>query len=346
MSRILTMRKALTEAFFQEMERDPTVIMLGEDIAGGRGAGGQRDAWGGDLGITKGLIGRFGEERVLDMPISEQAYLGMAVGAAISGLRPVAELMYVDFVGIAFDAMLNQAAKYRFMLGRKMPLPVVLRVQYGAGFRAGPQHSQTLYSLFTHIPGLKVVVPATAHDAKGLMMSAIRDDDPVVYFEHKVMYGEVKDEVPETMEPIPFGQARLVRAGRDVTIVAIGRMVYVALRAAAALAAQGIEAEILDPRTLSPLDLDSIIDSVESTGRLVVVDESHPRCSLAADIIAQISERAFDTLRAAPRAITAPHSPIPFAPSLEDAYLPSTERVVAAVLDMLDRKASARGVSC
>src|SRR5690606_35290970 len=233
----LTMRQALSEAFRQVMEEDPTVIMMGEDIAGGMGAPGELDAWGGDLGITKGLIGQFGMERVLDTPISETAYVGAAVGAATAGLRPIAELMFVDFMGVCFDQLLNQAAKFRYMFGGKTKTPLVLRTQYGAGFRAGAQHSQSLYPLFTHIPGLKCVVPATAYDAKGLMIAAVRDDDPVIFFEHKVMYDEVKDDVPERPYAIPFGEANVIEEGDDATIVAIGRMVHFALAAARALRA-------------------------------------------------------------------------------------------------------------
>ena len=225
MARILSMRQALSEAFRQVMDEDPTVIMMGEDIAGGMGAPGELDAWGGDLGITKGLIGRFGMERVLDTPISETAYVGAAVGAATAGLRPIAELMFVDFMGVCFDQLLNQAAKFRYMFGGKTRTPLVLRTQYGAGFRAGAQHSQSLYPLFTHIPGLKCVIPATAYDAKGLMIAAVRDDDPVIFFEHKVMYDEVKDDVPERPYAIPFGEANVIEEGGDATIVAIGRMV-------------------------------------------------------------------------------------------------------------------------
>src|SRR5512134_899597 len=219
MARILSMRKALSEAFRQVMEADPTVIMMGEDIAGGMGAPGELDAWGGDLGITKGLIGRFGIERVLDTPISESAYIGAAVGAATCGLRPIAELMFVDFMGVCFDPLLNQAAKFRYMFGGKTKTPLVIRTQYGAGFRAGAQHSQSLYPLFAHIPGLKVVVPATAYDAKGLMIASVRDDDPVIFFEHKVMYDTVSDDVPEPAYTIPLGEANVLEEGDDVTIV-------------------------------------------------------------------------------------------------------------------------------
>jgi len=331
MARILSMRQALSEAFIQAMEADPTVIMMGEDIAGGQGAAGERDAWGGDLGITKGLIGRFGEERVLDTPISETAFIGAAVGAATAGLRPIVELMFVDFIGVCFDQLLNQAAKFRYMFGGKTMTPLVVRTQYGAGFRAGAQHSQSLYSLFAHIPGLKCVIPSSAYDAKGLMIAAVRDDDPVVFFEHKVMYDSIRDEVPERPYAIPFGEANVVREGDDVTIVAIGRMVHLAREAAVALAREGIECELIDPRTISPLDEDTILDSVRRTGRLVVVDEDYPRCGMAADIAALAAEKAFPSLKGPIMKVTPPHTPVPFAPALEDLYLPNPERIAAAV---------------
>ena len=335
MARILTMRQALSEAFRQVMEEDPTVIMMGEDIAGGMGAPGELDAWGGDLGITKGLIGQFGMDRVLDTPISETAYVGAAVGAATAGLRPIAELMFVDFIGVCFDQLLNQAAKFRYMFGGKTRTPLVLRTQYGAGFRAGAQHSQSLYPLFTHIPGLKCVIPATAYDAKGLMIAAVRDDDPVIFFEHKVMYDEVKDDVPERPYVIPFGEANVIEEGDDATIIAIGRMVHFALAAARQLRADGLSCDVIDPRTISPLDEDTILESIEKTGRLVIVDEAYPRCGMAADISSIVAEKAFASLKAPIRKVTPPHTPIPFAPNLEDLYLPSPAKIAAAVRELV-----------
>jgi pyruvate dehydrogenase E1 component beta subunit len=274
-------------------------------------------------------------ERVLDTPISETAYVGAAVGAATAGLRPIAELMFVDFMGVCFDQLLNQAAKFRYMFGGKTKTPLVLRTQYGAGFRAGAQHSQSLYPLFTHIPGLKCVIPATAYDAKGLMIAAVRDDDPVIFFEHKVMYDEVKDAVPEPAYAIPFGEANVIEEGDDATIVAIGRMVHFALAAARQLRAEGVACDVIDPRTISPLDEDAILESVEKTGRLVVVDEAYPRCGMAADIASIVAEKAFPALKAPIRKVTPPHTPIPFAPNLEDAYLPSPEKIAAAVRDII-----------
>ena len=298
MARILTFRKALSEAFRQVMEEDPRVIMMGEDIAGGQGSPGEQDAWGGDLGITKGLYGRFGAARVLDTPISETAYLGAAVGAATAGLRPIAELMYVDFIGVCFDPLLNQAAKLRYMFGGKAKLPLVVRTQMGAGLRAGSQHSQCLYPIFAHVPGLKCVVPSSAYDAKGLMIASVRDDDPVVFFEHKVMYDTISDDVPERSYAIPLGEANVIRDGDDVTVVALGRMVHMATEAAAVLEGEGISCEVIDPRTISPLDEETILESVERTGRLVIVDEAYPRCGFAADLSSIVAEKAFHALKA------------------------------------------------
>jgi pyruvate/2-oxoglutarate/acetoin dehydrogenase E1 component len=335
MARILTFRKALSEAFRQVMEEDPRVIMMGEDIAGGQGAPGEQDAWGGDLGITKGLYGRFGPARVLDTPISETAYLGAAVGAASAGLRPIAELMYVDFMGVCFDPLLNQAAKIRYMFGGKARLPLVVRTQMGAGLRAGSQHSQCLYPIFTHIPGLKCVVPSSAYDAKGLMIASVRDDDPVVFFEHKVMYDTISDDVPESPYAIPLGEANVIRDGDDATIVAVGRMVHMAIEAATSLEREGIDCEVIDPRTISPLDEDTILESVRRTGRLVIVDEAYPRCGFAADLSSIVAEKAFPALKAPIRKVTPPHTPVPFAPNLEDLWLPDAIKVAAAVRGLM-----------
>ena len=292
-----TMRQALNEALAQEMRRDPTVIVLGEDISGGMGTLGEDDAWGGPLGVTKGLMPEFGRERVLDTPVSEMGFIGAAVGAAATGLRPVAELMYIDFLGVCLDQIFNQGAKFRYMFGGKARVPLTIRAMYGAGLRAAAQHSQCLYPIVTHLPGLKVVIPSSPYDAKGLLTQSIRDDDPVVFLEHKAMYDETED-VPDEAFAIPFGQAKLTREGGDVTIVAIGRMVLLANEAADGLAKEGICCTVLDPRTVSPLDKDSIIQSVESTGRLVIVDESSPRCNLATDISALVAQNAFHAVNA------------------------------------------------
>ncbi len=323
-------RQAINEALAQEMERDPRVVIMGEDIAGGLGAPGEDDAWGGVLGVTKGLMGKFGRERVLDTPITESGFIGAAAGAALRGLRPVAELMFVDFMGVCFDQIFNQAAKFRYMFGGKATTPLVIRTMFGAGFRAASQHSQCLYPIFTHIPGLKVVIPSSPYEAKGLLIQAIRDDDPVVFFEHKVMY-DVEEEVPDEPYAIPFGEARFVREGDDVTIVAFGRMVSLASQAAEALAKEGVSCSVIDPRTTSPLDLPTILESVRETGRLVLVDEASPRCNLATDISAQVAEQAFDALKAPIRMVSPPHTPVPFAPALEDEFVPNAEKIAAAV---------------
>ncbi|MEV8593407.1 alpha-ketoacid dehydrogenase subunit beta [Streptomyces sp. NPDC052013] len=336
MARTISYREAINEALRQEMERDPSVIVMGEDNAGGAGSPGEEDAWGGVLGVTKGLYHRF-PGRVLDTPISESAFVGAAVGAATRGLRPVAELMFIDFMGVCFDQIFNQAAKFRYMFGGKAVTPVVVRTMYGAGLNAAAQHSQCLYPLFTHIPGLKVVLPSSPYEAKGLLIQAIRDNDPVIFCEHKALY-DMTGEVPEDSYTIPFGEANVVRDGDDVTIVALGRMVSVAEEAAAELARQGVQAEVIDPRTTSPLDSDTILESVENTGRLVVVDESTPRCSMATDISALVTQEAFGALRAPIEMVTAPHTPVPFAQTLEQLYIPDAQKVANAVKKTMDWK--------
>ena len=325
-------RAALNEAMRQEMERDSSVIVMGEDIAGGMGAKGEQDAWGDVLGASKGLLGEFGRDRVFDTPISESAFIGAAAGAAVAGLRPIAQLMFVDFFGVCGDQIINQIAKFRYMFGGKATTPVVIRTLFGAGTRAASQHSQCLYPIFTHIPGLKVVIPSSPYEAKGLMIQAIRDDDPVIFFEHKAMYDDV-EEVPDEPYAIPLGQARIVRAGSNVTVVALGRMVKLAVQAADALAREDVQCEIIDPRTTSPLDMTTILESVGRTGRLVIVDEASPRCNIATDISAQVAQSAFRALKAPIGMVAPPHVPVPFAPGLEDAYIPSPARIADAVRD-------------
>jgi pyruvate/2-oxoglutarate/acetoin dehydrogenase E1 component len=338
MARKLSFRNAINEALAQEMERDSRVIIMGEDVSGGTGSPGETDAWGGPLGVTKGLSKRF-PKQVLDTPISESGFIGAAIGAAASGLRPVAELMFVDFMGVCFDQIFNQAAKFRYMFGGKATTPVVVRCMIGGGFRAAAQHSQILYNVFTHIPGLKCVVPSSPYEAKGLLIQSIRDDDPVMFFEHKMLY-DVEEDVPEGAYTIPFGEANILREGKDVTIVALGRMVMLAVQAADTLAREGISCEIIDPRTTSPFDADTVLDSVENTGRLVVVDEAHPRCSMATDIAALAAQEAFDALKAPIQMVTAPHTPVPFSPALEDLYLPNAEKIVAAVRNIRQKAAA------
>jgi acetoin:2,6-dichlorophenolindophenol oxidoreductase subunit beta len=329
-------RQAINEALRQEMERDPRVILIGEDISGGMGAPGEDDAWGGVLGVTKGLMPKFGRERVIDTPITESALIGAAAGAAATGLRPVAELMFVDFLGVCFDQIYNQAAKFRYMFGGKSRTPLVVRTMYGAGFRAAAQHSQCLYNIFTHIPGLKVVLPSNAYEAKGLLIQAIRDDDPVIFLEHKAMYDE-ETEVPDEPYTIPFGEANVSREGDDVTIITMGRMVNFSNQVADKLSKDGISCTVVDLRTTSPLDTETVLETAAETGRVVVVDEAHPRCNMATDISALISQEAFDKLKAPIKMVTAPHCPVPFTPSLEDLYVPSPAKIEAAVHSVLGR---------
>jgi len=328
-------RDAINEALFLEMRRDPRVIVLGEDVSGGAGGtSGERDAAGGIFGVTKGLITEFGAGRVIDTPISESAIVGAGAGAALAGLRPVAEIMFADFVGVCLDQIYNQAAKFRYMFGGKTGCPLVIRMSMGAGMGLGAQHSQTIYPMLTAVPGLKVAIPSTPYDAKGLLLSAIRDDDPVVFFEHKALYPR-KGEVPDGDYTVPFGESALVREGEHVTVVALARMVSFAEKALDALAKEGITADLIDPRTTSPLDADTIYESVESTGRLVIVDESPPRCSIASDIAGLVASNAFHALKAPIQMVTAPHVPVPFARELERAYVPGPARIEAAIREVL-----------
>lgn len=334
MARKITFQQAINEALDQEMARDEDVVIMGEDVVGGAGTEGEMDAWGGVLGVTKGLWGKYGD-RIMDTPISESGFVGAAVGAATAGLRPVCELMFIDFMGVCFDQIYNQAAKFRYMFGGKAETPVVIRTMVGAGFRAAAQHSQCLYPMFTAVPGLKVVIPSNPYDAKGLLIQAIRDNDPVIFCEHKVLY-TVEGEVPEDSYTIPFGEADIAREGEDITVVALGRMVHQALEAANTLSSDGISCEVVDLRTTSPLDEETILESVENTGRLVVVDEANPRCSIATDISALVAKKAFEHLNAPIEMVTAPHTPVPFSGALEDMYIPSPDNIVSAVKSVMD----------
>jgi pyruvate dehydrogenase E1 component beta subunit len=284
--------------------------------------------------VTKGLVAEFGHERVLDTPITESGFVGAAAGAAATGLRPIAELMFADFMGVCFDQIFNQAGKFRYMFGGKAVTPLTIRTMYGAGMRAASQHSQCLYPVFTHMPGLKVVVPSSPYEAKGLLIQSIRDNDPVVFFEHKMLY-DMSEEVPDEPYTIPFGEANVTREGDDVTIVAMGRMVVFANQVADKLEAEGIGCTVVDPRTTSPLDEDTIIECVEDTGRLVVVDESSPRCNMATDISAIVSQSAFGALKAPIKMVTPPHTPVPFAPEIEDIYIPNPDNIEAAVREVV-----------
>ena len=340
MARKISIRQAINEAIDQEMQRDPTVVVMGEDIVGGTGSPGEADAWGGVLGVTKGLYAKHGN-RLMDTPLSESAYIGAAIGAATCGLRPIAELMFIDFMGVCLDEIFNQAAKFRYMFGGKAETPIVIRAMCGAGFRAAAQHSQMLTPVFTHIPGLKVVCPSNAYDAKGLLIQSIRDNDPVIFLEHKNLYGH-ESEVPEESYAIPFAEANIVREGKHATIVTYGQTVHRSVEAANALAREGVECDVIDLRTLSPIDMDTVIESVENTGRLVCVDEANPRCSIAADVSATVAQEAFDALKAPIQMVTAPHTPVPFSPALEDLYVPSVDAIAGAVRKTMggERKAA------
>jgi pyruvate dehydrogenase E1 component beta subunit len=330
-------KDAITEAMRQEMERDEKVILLGLDVAGGAGTvtlDKERDSWGGVLGVSKGLYPLF-PDRVIDTPISESAYIGAAVGASACGMRAIGELMFADFLGVCFDQLYNQACKFRYMFGGKAVTPVTIRTMIGAGFSGAAQHSQSPYSIFAHVPGMKCIIPSNPYDAKGLLCAAIEDDDPCVFFEHKALY-TMKGDVPEEYYTIPLGQANVVREGKDVTIVALARMVQFAEKAAKKLAKDGIECEIIDPRTISPLDKDTIYASVEKTGRLVVVDEDNDRCGFAADVVGMVSQDLFGSLKGAPQMVTPPFCPVPFASNLEAAYIPNANDVEAAVRKTLE----------
>jgi pyruvate/2-oxoglutarate/acetoin dehydrogenase E1 component len=331
-TRELTYAEAINEAIRQEMRRDPTIVLLGEDVAGGAMIDHLQhsEAWGGVMGVTRGLVQEFGRDRILDTPISESGFVGAAIGAAATGLRPIAELMFVDFHGVCWDQIFNQGAKLRYMFGGKATCPIVIRTMIGAGLNAAGQHSGCHYSVFTHMPGIKTVVPATPYDAKGLLVSSIRDDDLVVFFENKTLYA-LKGEVPAENYAIPLGKADIKRPGRDVTVVAISRMVHTSLVAAQTLAKDGIDVEIIDPRTLSPLDETTILESLAKTHKLVVVDEDNPRCSIATDIAALAADKGFDLLDAPVKLVTPPHTPVPFSTPLEQFYLPGPGAVVDTI---------------
>ncbi len=334
----VSMAKAINDAICQEMRRDPTVILLGEDVAGGAGLTHLKgeDAWGGPLGVTKGIGAEFGPGRVWDTPISESAFVGTAIGAAATGLRPIVELMFVDFLGVCFDQIYNQGAKMRYMFGGRARVPLVIRTMIGGGLGAAAQHSGCLYSLFTHFPGLKTVVPSTPYDAKGLLISSIRDDDLVIFFEHKAMYG-MTGAVPDEPYTVPLGKAEVKRQGSDATAVGIAKTAHTCLEAAELLEKEGISLEVIDLRSLSPMDEETILTSVAKTQRFVAVDEANPRCGMAADLAALVATKAFDRLVAPIRMVTAPHTPVPFSPVLEQFYLPSAEKVVEAVRSIVKK---------
>jgi len=323
--RKITYREALREALREEMKRDPTVFLIGEDI--GR-------YWGGAFKVTKGLAEEFGDERVRDTPISESAIIGVSVGAAITGMRPVAEIMFGDLTALAMDQIANQAAKIRYMFGGQAKVPLVVRTPFGGGVNIAAHHSQSLEAWFMHVPGLYVAVPSTPYDAKGLLKSAIRTDTPVIFCEHKLLY-PMEGPVPEEDYTVPFGSADIKKEGSDVTIFATMYMVHKALEAAKELEGQGISVEVVDPRTLVPLDKKAIINSVKKTGRIVIVTEDCKTAGVSAEIAAVVAEEALDYLDAPIKRVTTPDVPIPFSPTLEQFVIPDEKRIVKAVKEVV-----------
>lgn len=325
-SRELYFTEALREALAEEMRRDPKVFLLGEDLG----------VYGGCFGVTRGLLAEFGPERVRDTPISEASIVGLAIGAALLGERPVVEIMFMDFLTLAMDQLVNHAAKFHYLYGEQAKVPLVVRCPAGAGRAYGATHSQSLEAWLLHVPGLKVVAPATAADAKGLLKSAIRDDNPVIFIENKVLY-QWRERVPEGEYTVPIGRARRVCSGTDVTLVAYSRMAREAEKAAAVLAQEGISAEVIDLRTLAPLDIGMVVESVAKTGRVVLVEEGTRTGGVCAEIGMQIFEHAWDYLDAPIRRVTAPDIPIPFAPELEAAVIPTAADVVAAARALVEK---------
>ena len=323
--RKITYRQALREALREEMRRDSSVFLLGEDI--GR-------YWGGAFKVTDGLAEEFGEERVRDTPISESAIVGTGVGAAITGMRPIAEIMFGDLTALAMDQIANQAAKIRYMFGGQASCPLVIRTPFGAGVNIASHHSQSLEAWFMHVPGLQVVVPSTPYDAKGLLKTAIRGSNPVFFCEHKLLY-PVEGEVPEEEYTIPFGVAEVKRKGSDVTVVATMYMVHKALNAAAELENEGVSAEVIDPRTLTPMDKKTIVDSVKKTGRLVVVSEDCKTGGVSAEIASVVLEEAIDYLDAPIKRVTGADTPIPFSPPLEQYVIPNEKTIIKAVKEVV-----------
>ncbi len=326
-TRELTYVKAFNEGMHQIMAEDPDVFLIGEDVAG----------YGGVFHMFDGLLDTYGQKRVKDTPIAEQAIIGLGVGAAARGLRPVCDLMFMDFIGVAMDQIFNQAAKMKYMFGGAVSVPLTITTAGGAGMSAAAQHSQSLEAWLAHIPGLKVALPATPYDAKGLIVGAIRDDNPTIVVLQKKMLG-VKGPVPEELYAIPFGEAHVAREGTDTTIVAIARMVPEALKAAEMLASDGISVEVIDPRTVQPLDTDTIVASVKKTNRALIVHEAVEFGGIGAEISSQIQEEAFDYLDAPVARLAAPFAPVPYAPILENAYVPDAARIEQAVRRLLERK--------
>ena len=316
----LTYREAVRDALSTAMRRDEDVFIMGEDIA----------EMGGSMGVTQGMLAEFGPERVRNTPISEMALVGAGIGAAMQGMRPVVEVMYEDFLTLATEQIVNQAAKHRYMSGGQLKVPITVRTQGGAGWSPGAQHAQQLEAWFVHIPGLKVVFPATPTDVRGLLLASIYDDNPVIFFEHRMLYG-VKEEVPEELEPIELGKARIHREGEDVTVVAIGPLVHEALKAAEQAEDEGISVEVLDPRTLQPLDEDALLGSVKKTNRCVVAHEAITRMGFGAEVAAVVQYGAFDWLDAPIERVGARFTPLPFAPVMEEWCIPHANEVLEAI---------------
>jgi pyruvate/2-oxoglutarate/acetoin dehydrogenase E1 component len=318
----VTFLEAIRQALFEEMERDPAVVMIGEDIG----------VYGGAFKVTAGLLERFGWERVIDTPISETAIIGAAVGMAYQGLRPVAEMQFIDFIACCFNQLTNFAAKSHYRWGA--PVPMVVRGPSGGGVHGGPFHSQNPEMYFAHTPGLKVIYPATAYDAKGLMKSAIRDNNPVLFFEHKFLYRRIKEDLPTEDYTVPIGKAAVRREGTDLTILSYAAMAHTSMEAAAKLAQEGIEAEVIDLRTLLPLDSETILNSLKKTNKLLVVHENTRTGGIAGEIAALVCEGAFEELDGPILRVTALDTPVPYAPTLEERFLPNTEKVVAAAREL------------
>lgn len=337
MSRRISFMQAVNEGLDLAMEKDDRVILLGEDIAGGAGVEhlNNEGAWGGVFGVTKGLVEKHGRDRVIDTPISEMGYMGASVGAAATGLRPVPELMFNDFLGFCFDTLLAQGSKMRYMFGGKAKIPMTVRTCHGAGASAAAQHSGSYYGMFGSVPGLKVVVPSNPYDAKGLLLSAIEDDNIVIFSEDKTLYG-MKDEVPEEYYKVEIGKAKVKQEGTDLTIVTIGKMLYVALDVAKELAKDGISVEVIDLITVAPWDQETIIQSVKKTGRLIVIDEANPHNNTATDISSVIGDKAFDYLDGPIKCICAPNTPVPFASNLEALYLPNKDKVLKEAQELIN----------
>jgi 2-oxoisovalerate dehydrogenase E1 component beta subunit len=312
----VTYLEAIRQGIWEEMERDPSVFVLGEDVA----------IYGGAFKVTQGMLERFGEQRVVDTPISESAIVGAAIGASLMGLRPIAEMQFSDFISCGFDQIVNFAAKCRYRWNA--PVPMVLRAPSGGGIRGGPFHSQNPEMWFVHTPGLKVIAPATAYDAKGLIKAAIRDNDPCLFFEHKALYRRIKEEVPDGDYVVEIGKARLMREGRDLSIITYGAMVYTALEAAATLAGEGISAEVIDLRTLLPLDEEAVLESVRKTSKVILLHEDTMTGGMGGELAARITEKAFEYLDGPVVRITAPDTPVPYSPPLEDAFLPNAAKVL------------------